>query len=200
VAYNLIGDVDEMMDAMAGYGEEIVGDDEIGDDDDEEMGAEYADDMQAFLGAVPLVGARRKKKKKNGGEARALARAMRAARGQQLARVQNVQARRYPLGLGATSIGAGATAIISANPQLPFRVNRLVTPSTGLLIDNLAVGTVSQFVAAGAVPTEVFAPGAFGVGLKGDTAVPGVSVQITVSNPTAGALTFSGAIIGTVAQ
>lgn len=114
--------------------------------------------------------------------------------------VRNVQLRRYPLGLGATIIGPGATAIISANPQLPFRVDRLVTPSTGLLIDNLQVGTVSQFVAAGAVPTEVFAPNAFGVALKGDTAVPGVSVQITVSNPTGAPLTFSGAIIGSVAQ
>jgi len=46
----------------------------------------------------------------------------------------------------------------------------------------------------------VFAPDAVAVQLKGDTAVPGVSVQITVSNPTAGAIIFSGAIIGDVAQ
>lgn len=130
------------------------------------------------------------------GAARRASRPRRAIR-----RVKNVQLRRYPLGLGATIIGPGATAIITANPQLPFRVNRLVTAGgAGLLIDNVQVGTVSQFVAAGSVPVEIFAPDAVAVELKGDTAVPGVNVQITVSNPTAGPITFSAAIIGLVAQ
>lgn len=122
-------------------------------------------------------------------------------RGKRLRRVRNQQLRRYPLGLGATSIAAAATAIITANPQLPFRVNRLVIAGgVGLLIDNLQVGTVSQFVAAGSMPVEVFAPDAVAVQLKGDTAVPGVNVQITVSNPTGGPIVFAGAIIGLVAQ
>jgi len=169
--HDLIGDDFDDLDELSGYGEEIVGDD--------------YDDLDVILA---------------GGEVGANPRGRRRGRGPRLRRVVNRQLRRYPLGLGATSIGAGATAIISANPQLPFQVNRLVTPSLGLLIDNLQVGTVAQFVAAGAVPTEVFAPDAVAVQLKGDTAVPGVSVQITVSNPTAGAIIFSGAIIGDVAQ
>jgi hypothetical protein len=174
--HDLIGFDDTDLDEMSGYGEEIVGDDD-----------DYEDELDMILAGDDEVGARRR-------------RLPRRARRKFLRRVSNRQLRRYPLGLGATSIGAGATAIISANPQLPFQVNRLVTPSTGLLIDNLQVGTVAQFVAAGAVPVEVFAPDAVAVQLKGDTAVPGVSVQITVSNPTGGALTFSGAIIGSVAQ
>jgi len=170
----IIGDADDIAEELSGYGEEIVG--------YEVLEGEYDD-----VGAAPV-------RKRRAAPVRF------APASKMLRPVANQQLRRYPLGLGATSIGAGATAIISANPQLPFRVDRLVTPSTGLLIDNLAVGTVSQFVAAGSVPVEVFSPDAVDVNLKGDTAVPGVSVQITVSNPTAGALTFSGAIIGTVAQ
>lgn len=115
-------------------------------------------------------------------------------------KVRNRQMRRYPLGLGVTSVPAGGTAIIRANPQLPFKLERLVSPSLGLSIDNLQVGTVSQFVAAGAVPTEAFAPDAVAVQLAGDTAVPGVDIAITVSNPTVGAINFSGVIIGLVAQ
>ena len=167
---------------LGGYGEEIVGDEE---DMDQLIGA-VAQAIQRRRGAAP---ARRPPQRVQ----------MQAPR-PQIQRIQNTSFRRYPLGLGATSIGAGATAVIQANPQLPFQVNRLVTPSTGLLIDNLQVGTASQFVAAGAVPVEVFRPDAVDVDLKGDTAVPGVAVQITISNPTAGALTFSGAIIGSVAQ
>ena len=173
----IVGDADDIESELSGYGDQIVGYAVEG----------YDEEAQQFLGAAPR-------------RARGAKVVRMAPAGKMLQPVRNTELRRYPLGLGATSIAAGATAIISANPQLPFRVDRLVTPSTGLLIENLAVGTVSQFVAAGAVPTEVFAPDAFDVQLKGDTAVPGVSVQITVSNPTAGALTFSGAIIGTVAQ
>jgi len=188
--YDLVGD--ELDDELGGYGADIVG-----DDWDDNLGDEYDADLDQFLGAAP---ARRPRRPMKGANLAKVVAAIRAAKAPGIQRVQNRQLRRYPLGLGATSIGAGATAIISANPQLPFRVNRLITPSLGLLIDNLQVGTVSQFVAAGSVPTEVFAPNAFDVELKGDTAVPGVLVQITISNPTAGALVFSGAIIGTVAQ
>ena len=183
----LIGDEwdeldDEVDAALEGYGEEIIG--------DYEDSPEYDDD----------VGARRRRRRRPPARRRRRRPAPRA----RLRRVRQKQFRRYPLGLGATVIGAGATAIISANPQLPFQVNRLVVAinagSSGLLIDNLQVGTVSQFVAAGSVPIDIFAPDAVNVSLKGDTAVPGVNVQITVSNPTVAALTFAGAIIGTVAQ
>ena len=114
--------------------------------------------------------------------------------------VANKSLRRYPLGLGITNIGAGATVIIRANPQLPFKIERITTPTVGMTIDNIQVGTVSQFVAAGAVPTEVFAANAVAVQLKGDTAVPGVDIAVTVTNPGAAAANFSGALIGLVAQ
>lgn len=190
MAYDLIG---ELEDQLAGYGSEIVGEsDEVG-----------ADEMDALLsGLKDFVGAVEHKRGRHRHQRYPQRQAYQQPppSGKMVQRVDNHSLRRYPLGLGATVIGPGASAIISANPQLPFRVSRLVTPSVGLLIDNLAVGTVSQFVAAGSVPVEVFAPNAFDVELRGDTAVPGVSVQITISNPTLAPLTFSGAIIGTVAQ
>lgn len=182
----IVGDLDDIMEELSGYGEEIVGDE--------------GSELDALLGAVAAASARAGRRPAPTQRAN-LAQALARLAGQKgLQPVRNTQLRRYPLGLGATTIGIGATAIISANPQLPFQVQRLVTPSTGLLIDALAVGTVSQFVAAGSVPVEIFAPDAVDVDLKGDTAVPGVSIQITVSNPTAGALVFKGAIIGSVAQ
>lgn len=114
--------------------------------------------------------------------------------------VVNKQLRRYPLGLGVVTIAAGATVIIRANPQLPFMLETVKTPTLSMTIDNIQVGTVSQFVAAGAVPTEVFAPDAVAVQLKGDTAVPGVDIALTVTNPGAAPADFSGALIGLVAQ
>lgn len=110
------------------------------------------------------------------------------------------QFRKYPLGLGTTPVGIGATAVITVNPQLPFKLVRLSTPATGFMIENIQIGTVSQFVAAGGVPSEVFAPDANDVDLKGDTAVPGVAIQITVTNNNVAAADFNGAFLGLVAQ
>ena len=109
--------------------------------------------------------------------------------------------RRFPIGLGATSVAAAATLTISVNPQLPFKIERLLIPgSAGLLITDLKVGTVSQFVAPGSIPVEVFAADSIGVFLKGDTAVPGVNIDLTVNNPTGGAIVLSGAYIGVALQ
>lgn len=136
-----------------------------------------------------IVGARR----------RGRGRRPRAGRQAFIEPVRNTELRRYPLGLGITNIGAAATVIIRANPQLPFKLERISTPTLAMTIDNIQVGTVSQFVAAGGVPTETFGPNAVAVQLKGDTAVPGVDIAVTVTNPGIAA-DFTGAIIGLVAQ
>ena len=88
-------------------------------------------------------------------------------------------------------------------PQLPFKPYRLSIPSVisgGLFIEDVKVGNASQFVAAGAIPVECFDTDATMVSLKGDTAVPGVDIIITVSNPTDEDRTFTGMIIGDVAH
>lgn len=170
---------------LSGYGQEIVeyDDDDYDEEDVEDiLDALSGEDDWDELGQVPSPPGRTKA-------------FVRPIRGRQF--------RKYPLGLGVTAIAAGTTAVINVNPQLPFKLQRISCESVaaaGLVIDNIQIGTVSQFVAAGAVPVEIFAPDATGVELKGDTAVPGVAIQITVTNPTAGALNFTGALLGLVAQ
>lgn len=202
----LVGD--DGFQELSGYGEEIVGADDFGDDgiDDILAGLGYDDDPD--IGAVNPLAKLAAWARKNPGGAKKL-RAMAAAKrrraaamfsGRGLVPVKNNQFRRYPLGLGVTTVAAGGSAVISVQPQLPFKLERLITAVTGFSINNIAVGTVSQFVAAGAVPSEIFAANAVGVALRGDTAVPGVLIQTTVTNNGAAAADFSGAFIGAVAQ
>lgn len=106
---------------------------------------------------------------------------------------------RLALGLGVTSVGATSSAVVTVTPQVPFKLERLISQSTGLTINDVKVGTNSQFVGAGSIPVEIFARDAIGVGLKGDTAVPGVDIALYVSNPTGGALSLSGAYLGLAA-
>lgn len=106
---------------------------------------------------------------------------------------------RLALGIGVTSVAAGASSVITVTPQVPFKLERFISQSLSLSIADIKVGTNSQFVGAGAIPIEVFARDAIGVGLKGDTAVPGVDIALYVSNATAGVLTASGAYLGLAA-
>jgi hypothetical protein len=89
--------------------------------------------------------------------------------------------------------------VITVTPQVPFKLERLISQSVNLAINDVKVGTVSQFVGAGSIPIEVFGRDAVGVGLKGDTAVPGVDIALYASNGTAGALTLTGAYVGLAA-
>lgn len=103
---------------------------------------------------------------------------------------------RMPLGLGVTAVATLTSAIITTTPQVPFRIERFISPSTGLQVTDIKVGINSQFVGSGSIPIEVFARDAVGVALKGDTAVPGVDIALSVSNPTGGSLNATGAYIG----
>jgi len=106
---------------------------------------------------------------------------------------------RLALGIGSTSVGATSSAVVTVTPQVPFKLERFITTSVSLAINDIKVGTNSQLVGAGSIPIEVFAKDAIGVGLKGDTAVPGVDIALYVSNATAGALVCAGAYIGLAA-
>jgi hypothetical protein len=106
---------------------------------------------------------------------------------------------RLALGIGVTSVGAASSAVITVTPQVPFKLERFISQTASLAVNDIKVGTVSQFVGAGSIPVEVFARDAIGVGLKGDTAVPGVDIALYVSNSTAGAIVLSGAYLGIAA-
>lgn len=99
-----------------------------------------------------------------------------------------------------TTVNAGATVDVELRPQRPIRIERLVLDGAnvaGLFLTDLLVGAEPQFVNAGAVPLSTFAPTAFGVELRGNTAQPGIAVVLRVNNTTAGNLSFGGALIGT---
>lgn len=168
-------DIDDVLDLISGYSDDD-------DEDDEESG--YDDDE---------VGRRRRKKKKKRRPRRRLSKAL-------MRRLKARQFRRYPLGLGVTALAANATAVLTVTPQLPYKLMKLSTPSQNITVDNIQIGTVSQFVAAGGVPSECFIPNAVDSELKGDTCVPGVQIQITVTDVSGAANTFRACLWGLVAQ
>jgi hypothetical protein len=122
-----------------------------------------------------------------------------AAQRAQVRNTKPTRLQRLPLGIGVTSIAATSSAVITVTPQVPFKLERFISQSTGLTVNDVKVGTNSQFVGAGSIPVEIFARDAIGVGLKGDTAVPGVDIALYVSNPSGGALSCSGAYLGLAA-
>jgi hypothetical protein len=107
-------------------------------------------------------------------------------------------ARRQTLPITPQTIAPGATIDIAVRPQRPFRVERLVlvVPAATFTLLDLRVGATPQFVAAGGIPAECFAPTAFGVSFRGDSAVPGVDVTLQIQNTTGAPAVIGGMIQG----
>jgi len=107
----------------------------------------------------------------------------------------------YPLGFDSGAlVAAGAAALVVSQPQVPFRVERLVVPSDiagSFTIDNFRVGKNSQFASNDPVPARVFDEGAFGVRLRGDTAQVSMDVTLDVTNISGAGVRFRAAVIGT---
>lgn len=157
-----------------GYGAEI----EVGADEDD-------DDLDDILsGMDDEVGRRRRRRRPKG----------------RLVPIKPSRLSNLPLGLGSTTLTANQSTTVTLTPQLPFKPYRLVTTSTGVRIDDIKVGNASQFVASGSIPAEVFAPDAVGTRLKGDTAVPGVDIILSITDTSGAGNTFEGVLIGDVAQ
>lgn len=114
------------------------------------------------------------------------------------------KAREYPLGFDAGAlVAAAATAIINSQPQVAFRVERLVIPSDiagSFVVNDLLVGKNSQFANNTPVPARVFDEGAFGVRLKADTAQVTMNVTLNVTNVSGAGIRFRAAIIGTAVE
>lgn len=106
---------------------------------------------------------------------------------------------RLALGIGTTSVGATSSAVVTVTPQVPFKLERFVSEVTGLQINDIKVGTTSQLVGAGSIPIDIFKHDAVGVGLKGDTAVPGVDIALYVSNGGGTPIILTGAYLGIAA-
>lgn len=152
------------------YGDEIVG---------------YDDDM---VGAAPAARNAR------------LAALPGYPQGQKLRVRPPTSAREYVMGIDSVNtVAAAASLSIASRPQVVFRPDRIIVPSTiagSFLINDLKVGKNSQFVNSTAVPAEAFTQGAVGVRLKMDTAQISQDLVVSVTNISAGALRFNAAIIG----
>ena len=111
--------------------------------------------------------------------------------------------RRFPLGFTPTSVAAGATATIPAAPQNLFRSERLVIPSDIAFdfgVADIKVGNQSQLAQSVEVPAALFSEVAIDTQVTFDTAEVGNQISVQVRNKTVGAITFTAAILGTVAK
>jgi hypothetical protein len=119
--------------------------------------------------------------------------------------------RELAIGFLQTGIAAGANFNVVTRPQVVFRGERLVVPTSpsgsGTLsiaqsfsILDLKIGNRSQLVAAQSLPAQAFIETGVGVRLSLDTAAIAQDVVIIVNNTTAAAATFQAVIFGTSAQ
>jgi len=109
------------------------------------------------------------------------------------------KSRRYPLGFPTTAVTAGLTAVASAQPQIPFRGERLIVPSDfagGLLITDIKVGKNSQLAAANPLPARAFTEFGWGVDLHLDTADISQFVTLNLTNTSQHDITFNAVILG----
>jgi len=82
-----------------------------------------------------------------------------------------------------TVIPYGASRDIQVLPQARFRCERLVLAAdiaAHVVIDDLRIGTVSQFAAVGPIDGSTFSPDAIGTGIILDTVEPGLTVLLRV--------------------
>lgn len=105
------------------------------------------------------------------------------------------------VGIPIVSVGANASATVKVEVTQPFRARRMILSAAAqaLNVDDIKVSNVSQFMNSSPVSGEVFAADAVGAFLRGDTARPGVGIEIKFSNPTGGAVSTGGGIYGEAA-
>jgi hypothetical protein len=169
-----------------------VGGGDIVGDDEEIVG----DDEEAMIREM-VSGA---------GDADALAARMKMLRNidpQAVALVQRRTQRRRRQMLGMVSAGAvavGASALIQAQPQRDFRVERITIPSSiasSFLLDDAKVGQNSQFIAAGSLPGETFTEVAIDNYVHFDTANLGNLIFLAVTNVGLAPVVFRATLLGT---
>ncbi len=181
-------------------GDELVGDDLFGDDEsgDDEAGAEEL--MGVWYPGRGIV--RRRAARRAAARQRALQLAVAERRvkdGAMLRDVKPNKSREYILGFGITLVPAGATVNIIQRPQVIFRPERVVIPSSiggSFQVNDVKVGKNSQFTTSSSVPAVVFSETSFGVRLKMDTAQVSMDVSLNVTNVSGADANFTAAIIG----
>ena len=214
MSYELLGDeieaimgddLDDLEELVSGE-YDIMGDDDY-DDDDPEVGYDDDDDDEVGFRLWPKRKKRKKKRSRRGKAARAAAKRSAMAKVMRKSTMykksEPTKANELALGFTSLAVGAGATANITSRPQVIFRPERLVIPSSiaaNFIVDDIRIGKNSQFTAAGAIPAELFAENAVGVRLKMDTAQISQDIVLSVTNTSAGALDFYAGMIGSAIE
>jgi hypothetical protein len=164
---------------------ELAGYDLVGDDLLEDIsGASY------LVGADPVPSA---------AQVAAAVANRRVAEGAVVRDVAPTKSREYILGFDSTAIPGSTSANITKRPQVIFRPERILIPSSvgvDFQVTDVKVGKNSQFSASGEVPAVVFAETAFGVRLKMDTCQVSMDITISVRNTNAAQRNFTAAVIG----
>jgi hypothetical protein len=111
--------------------------------------------------------------------------------------------REWALGFGLTVVPLGATIPVTSQPQVVFRGERLVIPSTiaafgGIGVVDIKVGNRSQLLSSQPIPAQVFEEFAVGVRLSLDTAAVAQDVTIVIKDLSGEGGVFTAAIVGTV--
>lgn len=170
---------DEESEVSGMADEEWVGLDEIAGEGDEWVGADEIGAVAKRRGVLPNAALVRKK--------------------------GYAKKRRQPLGFNSSgTVAAGASATIAVVAQTLFRGRKLVVPAAimaSFTIDDIKVGNVSQFAASGSQSAEAFGPTTTGEdNVQMDTCAPGLSIFMTVTNTSGGALQFRATLFGDSVQ
>lgn len=157
--------------------------------------------LDSVFGAADLIGAREiiigALEQSPAGQAALQQLAMRNATS--LVDLEPTKSRRYPLGFPVTTISASSTGVVSAQPQIPFRGERLIVPSDfagDLDITDVKVGKNSQLAAANPLPARAFTEFGWGVDLHLDTADISQFVTLNLTNTSAADIRFTAVLIG----
>lgn len=98
--------------------------------------------------------------------------------------------REFPIGFSSEVlpdgvVPAGQTQGIEQKPQVLFRGERLAVPNSIVLnfdLEDLKVGKDSQLASPGSMPSECFSNLSVGVRMQLDTAEPGITITLSVTN------------------
>lgn len=109
------------------------------------------------------------------------------------------------LGLGSATIpGSNGIGQLQTVVQKPIQISRLILSGESgweaIQILDIKIGVDSQFTSTDGAPAAMFGPTAVGAGVQFRPAQTGVTVTITLRNPTANPLTISGSALGISAQ
>ena len=111
---------------------------------------------------------------------------------------------RSPLKRIATTvagIGAGATALVTVQPQVNFKPRRLIVDdasAANFTINSFLIGISPQFMSGDPVPAGAFTEVAQDVWLDCDEASVGNLITLSVTNTSAGSLTFGLSFLGDI--